>query len=209
MLRFIEGGQFSAEHGLKCQKQFLFDFSFKTLGIYFSFLTTPSVSNSFCPVSKVLHTTTINWFWQFKAGIRLIKSSIYGLDIEKALPLYSLWLEAIVGQVSPLWCRLLLASPWLRSELNSEKCLCAAPPPPPALSTKFRHSFLMMRDQICCAERGLFGPLVKTDKGHNNGIRDWFFWSHSWIWHRNFDPAVKLNHCGVRVRVLSPPHCTR
>ena len=96
-------------------------------------------------MSKVLHTTTNN-------GFRLFEEYF----------LFSKLLAAINGNffcVSyhfflflPLWCRLLLTSPylkWVRSELNSEKCLWTLSPPGTALSTKLRHSFLIMKDQIC------------------------------------------------------------
>ena len=161
-------------------------------------------------MSKVLHTTTNNGFRLFEEYFLFSKllAAINGnfFCVSYHFPLFS-----------PLWCRLLLTSPylkWVRSELNSEKCLWTLSPPGTALSTKLRHSFLIMKDQICWSgQRGsLLMPRVKTDKGHSNGLWDnWvqFFWSHSWIWHRNFDPAVKLNHCAVRILSRPPPHCRR
>lgn len=65
------------------------------------------------------------------------------------------FLSFLSGLASPLWCRLLLTSPylkWVRSELNSEKCLWTLSPPGTALSTKLRHSFLIMKDQICWSQ---------------------------------------------------------
>ena len=166
-------------------------------------------------MSKVLHTTTNNWFRQFE-GYFIFLNLLAASDGSFFCASYHFLSPSLSS--SPLWCRLLLTSPylkWVRSELNSEKCLWTLSPPGTALSTKFRHSFLMMKDQICCSEeeRGsLLMPRVKTDKGHNNGLQDnWvqFFWSHSWISHRNFDPAVKLNHCAVRILSRHPPHCRR